>query len=157
MRSDQHGATVLGAGGVRFLDEGRGEGDDPLAGFGDNAERHVLRTDGFAHCPDIVLNSTYWAESDEVAAFEQLVGSHGGLGGTQSFPFLLHPVELELPGGHIVGAEAVHRHLRRWLVTLGQEEYAQPDRPAEATVVGAYGREPRGPSPAADGEAPLRG
>ena len=63
---------------------------------------------------------------DEVAAFEELVGSHGGMGGTQSFPFLLHPAELELPSEEIVGAEAVHRHLRRWLLELGHRDYAQP-------------------------------
>ena len=57
----------------------------------------MRRTDGFPHCPDIVLNSTYWQDTDEVAAFEELVGSHGGMGGSQSFPFLLHPVELEPP------------------------------------------------------------
>jgi hypothetical protein len=125
VRSDEHGAAALGASGALFLSEDRGEGDDPLAPFGAHAARHVLRTDGFAHCPDIVLNSTYWPDSDEVAAFEQLVGSHGGLGGTQSFPFLLHPVELELPDAEIVGAEAVHRHLRRWLVQLGHGEYAE--------------------------------
>ena len=47
---------------------------------------------GFAHCPDIVLNSTYWAETDEVAAFEELVGSHGGMGGEQSHPLALFPI-----------------------------------------------------------------
>jgi uncharacterized membrane protein YvlD (DUF360 family) len=154
VRSDEHGAAVLGTSGVRFLSEDRSEGDDPLVGFGEHAARHVLRTDGFAHCPDIVLNSTYWAESEEVAAFEQLVGSHGGLGGTQSFPFLLHPVELELPADeHIVGAEAVHSHLRRWLVFVGQKEYAERRSPARATAVGAGGRGPLGASPARDGEA----
>jgi uncharacterized membrane protein YvlD (DUF360 family) len=140
VRCEEHGATVLGAEGVRFLCEDRSEGEDPLAPFGSNAARHVLRTDGFAHCPDIVLNSTYWPDSDEVAAFEQLVGSHGGLGGSQSFPFLLHPVELELSGEHIVGAEVIHGHLRRWLVQLGQEEYAELPRTAAApTPVTASG------------------
>ena len=70
---------------------GEVEGEDPLAPFGPNAAHHVRRTDGFAHCPDIVLNSTYWAETDEVAAFEELVGSHGGMGGEQSYPFALAP------------------------------------------------------------------
>ena len=134
MRSDLHGALAIGAGGVNYLDEDRVEGDDPLAPFGANAARHVLRTDGFAHCPDIVVNSTYWADLDEVAAFEELVGSHGGMGGTQSFPFVLHPVELALPDEAIVGAEHVHRELRRWLVELGHTEYApapDPVRPPE--------------------------
>jgi Type I phosphodiesterase / nucleotide pyrophosphatase len=134
VRSERHGALAIGADGVTYLDEDRVEGDDPLAPFGPNAARHVRRTDGFAHCPDIVLNSTYWADLDEVAAFEQLVGSHGGMGGTQSFPFVLHPVELALPDEAIVGAEHVHRELRRWLVELGHSEYApaaDPVRPPE--------------------------
>ncbi len=123
VRSGEHGAVAMGSAGVCYLDEDRVEGEDPLAPFGAGAARHVRRTDGFAHCPDIVVNSTYWRDRDEVAAFEELVGSHGGLGGTQSYPFLLHPVGLELPREELVGAELVHRHLRRWLVELGHEEY----------------------------------
>jgi uncharacterized membrane protein YvlD (DUF360 family) len=123
VRSDEHGAMVIGARGTRYLDRERVEGEDPLAPYGPRAARHVKRTDGFAHCPDIVINSTYWHDSDEVAAFEELVGSHGGMGGTQSYPFLLHPLDLELPDEEIVGAEAIHRHLRRWLVALGHDDY----------------------------------
>jgi hypothetical protein len=125
VRSDEHGAIVIGADGINYLDERRIEGDDPLAPFGPNAARHVKRTDGFPHCPDIVVNSTLWTDTDEVAAFEELVGSHGGMGGTQSFPFLLHPSDLEVPAEELVGAEAVHRQLRRWLVQLGHDEYAE--------------------------------
>ena len=124
VRSAEHGAVVLGPRGTHLLDEGRVEGEDPLAPFGPRAARHVRRTDGFPHCPDVVVNSTYWPHLDEVAAFEELVGSHGGMGGTQSFPFLLHPADLEAPAEELVGAEAVHRHLRRWLVGLGHEQYA---------------------------------
>ncbi|HLM50876.1 MAG TPA: phage holin family protein [Solirubrobacteraceae bacterium] len=126
VRSSAHGAVALGAAGANFLDEGRVEGEDPLAPFGPNAARHVRRTDGFAHCADIMVNSAYWPEMDEVAAFEELVGSHGGMGGTQSFPFLMHPSDLELRDGELIGAEAVHRELRRWLVELGHEEYDAP-------------------------------
>ena len=132
VRSAAHGAMAVGADGVNYLDEGRVEGEDPLLAFGPNAARHVARTDGFPHCPDIVVNSTYWRDSDEVAAFEELVGSHGGMGGSQSFPFLLYPRELQAPEQEMVGAEQVHHQLRRWLVALGHDEYrAQPQsRPA---------------------------
>jgi hypothetical protein len=71
-----------------------------------------------------MINSTYWPESAEVAAFEELVGSHGGLGGPQSFPFVLHPADLAWPAEGIVGAQSVHHVLRRWLVALGHVEYA---------------------------------
>jgi uncharacterized membrane protein YvlD (DUF360 family) len=124
VRSEARGAVVVGARGVNYLDEARVDGEDPLAPFGPHAAEHVKRTDGFPHCPDLVLNSSYWEDTDEVAAFEELVGSHGGMGGTQSFPFLLHPAELGLPDDELIGADAVHRHLRRWLVELGHPEYA---------------------------------
>ena len=124
VRSAEHGALVLGADGMRSLELDGVSGEDPLAGFGPNAAEHLLRTDGFEHCPDIVVNSTYWEETEEVAAFEELVGSHGGIGGTQSFPFLCHPTRLSAPAEPIVGAEQVHHVLRGWLAELGQDAYA---------------------------------
>ena len=116
---------MIGRAGTVYLDEDRVEGENPLAPFGPNAARHVRRTDSFPHCPDIVINSTYWADLDEVAAFEELVGSHGGMGGAQSYPFVLHPDDLELPEEELIGAEAVHRQFRRWLVQLGHPEYGE--------------------------------
>jgi uncharacterized membrane protein YvlD (DUF360 family) len=127
VRSSEHGALALGTHGVHHLDGDRVDGEDPLEPFGSNAARHLRRTNGFSHCADIMVNSTYWEDTDEVAAFEELVGSHGGMGGTQAFPFLLHPVELEPPAEPLVGAEAVHRQLRQWLVQLGQESYREAE------------------------------
>jgi len=127
VRSERHGAVALGADGTHFLDEGRVEGDDPLAPYGERAADHVRRTDAFPHCPDLLVNSTYWAEADEVAAFEELVGSHGGLGGTQSYPFVLFPAELDWPDEPVVGAERVHRIFRGWLAALGHDGYAPTD------------------------------
>jgi uncharacterized membrane protein YvlD (DUF360 family) len=122
-RSEQYGAIVIGEQGLCFLDEGRVEGENPLAPFGPNAAQHVKRTDGFPNCADIMINSTYWPETGEVAAFEELVGSHGGLGGPQSYPFVLVPRDWALPQEPIIGAEAMHRQMRRWLADLGHEAY----------------------------------
>ena len=58
---------------------------------------------------------------DEVFAFEELVGSHGGLGGTQTQPFVLHPVSLDAGPDPIVGEAALNRVLERWRVVSGQE------------------------------------
>jgi hypothetical protein len=131
VRSERDGAVALGPRGRRLLDRDDGdpgavEGEDPLAPFGPRAAEHVRRTDAFAVCPDVVVNSRYWEEVDEVAAFEELVGSHGGLGGEQAHPFVLHPAELSWPAQEVVGAEAVHRVLCGWLAQLGQEAYAAP-------------------------------
>jgi uncharacterized membrane protein YvlD (DUF360 family) len=127
VRSERFGALALGARGTNFLDERRVEGDDPLAPYGEHAADHVRRTDAFAHCPDVLVNSSYWEESDEVAAFEELVGSHGGMGGGQSFPFVLFPAALDWPDEPVIGAERVHRIFRSWLAGLGQDAYASTE------------------------------
>jgi hypothetical protein len=89
VRSERDGSVVLGPRGRRRLDAGAAEGEDPLAPFGPHAIEHVRETDRFPHCPDLVVNGHYWNDLDEVAAFEELVGSHGGMGGAQSFPLVL--------------------------------------------------------------------
>ncbi len=130
VHSDKRGAVVLGRSGTNYLDERRIEGDDPLASFGPNAALHVKRTDTFPHCQDIMVNSTYWTAVDEVAAFEELCGSHGGMGGTQNHPFILCPSDWTPPSQQIVGAENVHLQFVRWLVDLGHTAYADlPDVP----------------------------
>ncbi|HMT04020.1 MAG TPA: phage holin family protein [Solirubrobacterales bacterium] len=112
--SDQ-GGLVLGAEGFLRIETGEVEGKNPLAEFGPNALEHVLRTHRFSNCPDIMLNSTWWKDLDEVAAFEELVGSHGGMGGCQSHPFVLHPADLAWPDQPVIGAEEVHHILKSWL------------------------------------------
>jgi uncharacterized membrane protein YvlD (DUF360 family) len=114
VRSAEHGAVALGPRGANYLTEGRVEGEDPLAAFSPTAPRHLLRTDGFAHVADIMVNSFYDEQLDEGCAFEELISFHGGMGGPQTRPFLLHPAELEVPDGPIVGAEAAHRVLAGW-------------------------------------------
>ena len=114
VRSSERGAVALGANGAHYLGEGRVEGEEPLAAFPPNAPRHLLRTDGFAHVADIMVGSFYDPELEEGCAFEELICFHGGLGGPQTRPFILHPVELTVPEGEIVGAAAVHGILLDW-------------------------------------------
>ncbi|HEY3186103.1 MAG TPA: hypothetical protein VGJ70_01420, partial [Solirubrobacteraceae bacterium] len=137
VRSQRDGAVVLGAHGVNYVDQGRIEGHDPLAPFGPNAAAHVRRTDGFEHCPDLLVNSTFFDDTEEVAAFEELVGSHGGMGGSQSYPFVLFPSTLPYPDADVIGAEAMHRVFRVWLTGLGQTEYAELQPVTEAGAAGS--------------------
>ena len=124
VRSQHLGPVVLGPAGRRLLADDSVEGVDPLAPFGPYAADHVRRTDAFSTCPDIVVNGTFWEDLEEVAAFEELVGSHGGMGGGQAHPFVLHPPDLIWPDTPVVGAATVHHVLRGWLVQLGQDAYA---------------------------------
>jgi uncharacterized membrane protein YvlD (DUF360 family) len=114
VRSGADGSLVLGARGRRRLADGRVEGDDPLASFSPTAASHLARSDGFEHAPDIWVNSFYDPDLDEGCAFEELISFHGGMGGLQTQPFILAPVELPLPDERIVGAAAVHRLLKGW-------------------------------------------
>ncbi|MFJ2303695.1 phage holin family protein [Streptomyces sp. NPDC087787] len=118
VRSEEHGGVVLGPRGVRIplaeLDTDPG----PLAVFGPGAADAVRRTHSFPHTADIMVNSSHDPADGEVLAFEEQIGSHGGLGGAQGRPFLLSPLDCSPPvaeGEELVGAEHVHRVLRRWL------------------------------------------
>ena len=113
IRSEAHGSLVIGREGINFLAEGRVEGVDPVAQYGGRAREAFLRLDGMDHVPDLSVISLYDPEFDEVAAFEELIGSHGGLGGPQTQPLIIHPAEWELDED-LVGAPAVYRQIRRW-------------------------------------------
>ena len=115
VRSQAHGAVALGASGSRRLHDGAVEGQDPLADFDPTAAQHLLRHDSFPHCPDILVNGMYDPEANEVAPFEEFMGSHGGLGGPQTRPFAVLPREWSEPAEAIVGVEAMHAALRDWI------------------------------------------
>jgi hypothetical protein len=114
VHSENDGGIVIGSDGVYYLRHGYAAGTDPLAPFGANAARHLARTDGFANAPDILVNSFYSADTGEVAAFEELVGCHGGLGGPQTQPFVLFPSTFPIPQEPVVGAAALHAVLKGW-------------------------------------------
>ncbi len=114
LRSSEHGAVALGANGVHYLAEGRADGEDPLAPFSPTAPQHLLRTDGFEHVADIMVGSFYDPVLGEGCAFEELISFHGGIGGLQTRPFILHPAHLEVPEGPILGAASVHGILVGW-------------------------------------------
>jgi uncharacterized membrane protein YvlD (DUF360 family) len=116
--SSVRGPVVLGARGARYLDEGVVSGDDPLAAFSESAASHLVRSSAFAHAPDLFVNSFYDPQVDEGCAFEELISFHGGMGGSQTRPFILAPVRLPLPVRPIVGAAQVHTVLAGWRALL---------------------------------------
>ena len=113
IKSEKHGSIVIGREGINYLEEGRVEGVDPVAQYGGRSREAFLRLDGMDFVPDLSVISLYDPEFEEVAAFEELIGSHGGLGGPQTLPLIMHPTEWELDE-ELVGAPAVYRQIRRW-------------------------------------------
>ena len=128
VRSSEHGAVALGPRGAHYLTEGRVEGEDPLAPFSPTAPQHLLRTDGFQHVADIMVGSFYDPELEEGCAFEELICFHGGIGGPQTRPFILHPAHLQVPLEPIIGAASVHGILAGWRRGLqaGSDDGRQP-------------------------------
>ena len=119
VRTIERGPVVLGRDGLRYLAEDVVEGEDPTTLFGPHTIMSLLREDAMEHAPDLLLISQYDPELGEVAAFEELIGSHGGLGGPQTQPFILHPAEWTLDEEIPLGAPAVYRNLRTWIESLG--------------------------------------
>lgn len=116
VQSEADGGLVIGADGLHYLADERVAGRDPLARFGPHASAHLRRTNSFANAPDILVISMLDEVTNEVAAFEELVGSHGGLGGPQTQPFLLYPAALPNdPSQPIIGAAALHNVLKGWV------------------------------------------
>ncbi len=133
VHSSERGPVVLGAAGRRYLARSRVHGEDPLAPFSSTAAGHLRRADGFAHAPDILVNSFYDPALEQGCAFEELISFHGGLGGAQTRPFILHPAGLPMPPDPVIGAAAMHDLLSGWRRLL-QTEPALDDGGPERTA-----------------------
>jgi uncharacterized membrane protein YvlD (DUF360 family) len=132
VRSAEHGPVALGRRGAHYVADGRVEGEDPLATFSGHVADHLVRTDGFEHAPDLLVNSFYDPQLDEGCAFEELISFHGGLGGPQTRPFVLHPATLPAPETPIIGAAAVHALLSDWRSSLQKAAPAAEPAPVAA-------------------------
>ena len=124
VRQASGSSVVLGNHGSRDLATGEVVGEDPLEPFGPRAVEQVSEVDGYRTVADLMVNSRYDPDLEEVAAFEDQVSSHGGLGGPQTHPFLLYPTDLTPPADPIFTSPAMHRVLKGWLVELGHPSAA---------------------------------
>ncbi len=126
VKSSTLGSMAIGARGICYLEDGRIEGEDPLEPFGPRAIEHIRRTDSFGNAPDLLINSFFDPETDEGAAFEELIGFHGGLGGKQAEPFVMFPTAFPAPTEPLVGAAAIHHLLGGWLHDAAAMRYERP-------------------------------
>jgi hypothetical protein len=134
------GPVAIGAEGEHRLRDGVVVGTDPLAAFGPDAPAFVLRAASMPETPDLLVNSLL-DDMGEVAAFEGLVGCHGGLGGWQDRAMVVWPADLPAPEGMVVGADAMHDLLVGWLEHLGHRRDLPERRPRPYDVQVAMTRE----------------
>ncbi|HEX5742127.1 MAG TPA: alkaline phosphatase family protein [Pilimelia sp.] len=143
------GPVAVGAEGVHRLADGAVTGADPLAPYGPRAAAVLRDHQRRDHVGDLVVVSVVDTDTDEVAAFEELVGNHGGLGGWQTDAVLIHPA-LWRVDEELVGPASVHRQLRRWCAELGLTPPHPPDPAAPPAAAPGYGGQGR-PPPARGG------
>ncbi|WP_193605308.1 phage holin family protein [Nocardioides dongkuii] len=112
---------AYGDGGRVDLASGAVIGTDPLVRFGEHARRLLLRAVLDPKAPDLYVNSSLDEPTLDIAAFEELVGAHGGLGGWQDSAVLLAPQDLagSVPE-RVEGADQLHQVLLGFLRQSGQ-------------------------------------
>ena len=118
VRSAAGHALVLGPQGPIDLTSSQPDGSDLLADYGPRAAENLVRLDGFPNAGDLILLGAVDRVSGEVTGFEELVGSHGGLGGWQTEPFILCPAGFTLAEDPPVGAPALYHQLIAWQAQL---------------------------------------
>jgi hypothetical protein len=100
--------VALGKSGRRNLHTDEVTGDDPLLPYApadpetyghasiDKRVWQVRRVMDFPHAGDLMVMSTVYPDGT-VAALEELIGNHGGLGGEQTDAFIFHPPDITVP------------------------------------------------------------
>jgi hypothetical protein len=100
--------VVLGKDGKRNLHSGELVGEDPLVLYApadpeaygkaslETRIWQVRRVMDFPHAGDLMVISNVF-EDGTVAALEELIGNHGGLGGEQTDAFIFHPSRISVP------------------------------------------------------------
>lgn len=122
VRTDEGHTVAIGASGERELSAGTAaNGDDPVDAFGVDAAEALTQVDDLEHAGDLMLLGRLDPASGQVVGMEELVGSHGGLGGWQTEPFILCPAAWQPAADPLEGAPAVYRQLRTWLAALGAD------------------------------------
>jgi Type I phosphodiesterase / nucleotide pyrophosphatase./Membrane protein of unknown function. len=121
VRSDAGEVLVLGPHGRLDLTAGQPDRSDAMADYGPLAGENLLHLESFPNAGDLILLGAIDRVSGEVTGFEELIGSHGGLGGWQSEPFILCPAAMKLAEDPPLGAPAVYRQLMAWRAQLQDE------------------------------------
>ena len=107
------GPIAVGKEGTRNLYTGEITGNDPLTMYHEPEKRtkQLRYLADFPSGGDLVIISPVY-EDGTVAAYEELIGSHGGLGGQQTAPFLMYSSSIEA-GEEIINANQVYSVLQK--------------------------------------------
>jgi hypothetical protein len=108
--------AILSSSGVLTLDaEEADNADHPLSALREPrlAAKQLRRLATFPHSGDLILLGAWNNEDGSVVCFEDQWASHGGLGGPQDYPFILHPLRNGWDMDTITNAEQLHAFFMR--------------------------------------------
>jgi hypothetical protein len=111
---ENRGPILLGKEGGIELRTGKVDGTNPLIPY-ERPEirvKQLLRLAEFPNNGDLTVISPVYPNG-WVAAYEELIGNHGGVGGGQTDAILLHPVEFKVKGEGIINAEEIYPILNK--------------------------------------------
>jgi hypothetical protein len=91
---------------------------DPLCGLDDpeSAAKDLAQLAMFPHSGDLILLGA-WDGEGNVVTFEEQLGTHGGLGGAQGRPFIIHPTDTPLDSIALAGPCDLYVHFMANYVT----------------------------------------
>jgi uncharacterized membrane protein YvlD (DUF360 family) len=123
VKSGSGEVMVIGERGMRKLAEGTVEGEDPLASY-DGHERARTALRNLCEYPDSgdVIAMGAMLKNNMVVSFEDQVGTHGGLGGTQTEAFIISPQRTGTPEDSIDNPIDMHRFLKSFSKTIAGKE-----------------------------------
>ncbi len=121
------GPVCIGERGEINLKTGQVTGVNPLEKYINIRLQELLNASQNSHAPDIQIISSMRPGSQEVHAFEELVGNHGGIGGWQTQAILFHPKKLSVAkkhqsNGEIYDSTTIHKIFIDWLERAGHRQ-----------------------------------
>jgi uncharacterized membrane protein YvlD (DUF360 family) len=96
--TEKGGSIGYGKQGTVYLENGKVNGKNPLKPYGEVELRRkqLERLASFKNNGDLTVVSTVYPDGS-VAAMEELIGNHGGVGGEQTEAFMFHPKWVKMP------------------------------------------------------------
>jgi hypothetical protein len=123
---------MIGKKGMRRLKSGEIDGEDPMLPYmvGRNGEytiRALSELASFPHSGDIIINGNL-LENGLIVTFESQVGTHGGLGGAQTEPFIIFPKRLRNKRDQMQSPAEIHTFLSGILARGADRRRAEPEK-----------------------------
>ncbi len=108
-----NGPVVLNQEGIFYLNAKDYEGCNPLENYDGSAAWQLEKLFSYSNVGDMIIQSRYDPETDQIPAFENLLAHHGGIGGDQTMAFVMHPPKLDFTQP-INDSTQMHHQLREW-------------------------------------------